>query len=124
MGGLLTGFALQLAWNIFPRCRCATLKWRRRRSRRRRGIGLESTGNSVVRTSLVAPVCVLIVLELGVDGSCAEHSTVESYTVIYAANSQSLLIIISFPSPTLSFIPDLKAFLQILPTAAFFLLLD
>ena len=31
------------------------------------------------------------------------------------------LIIISFSSPTLSFIPDLKpSFLQILPTAAFF----
>jgi len=31
------------------------------------------------------------------------------------------LIIISFSSPTLSFIPDLKPyFLQILPTAAFF----
>ena len=85
---------------------------------------LRSREYRVLRTSLVAPVCVLIVLELGVDGSCAEHSTVESYTVIYAANSQSLLIIISFPSPTLSFIPDLKAFLQILPTAAFFLLLD
>jgi len=27
------------------------------------------------------------------------------------------LIIISFPSPTLSFIPDLKPILQILPTA-------
>jgi len=35
------------------------------------------------------------------------------------------LIIISFPSPTLSFIPDLKPILQILPTAAFpFLLQD
>jgi len=32
-----------------------------------------------------------------------------------------ILIIISFPSPTLSFIPDFKKlpFLQILPTAAF-----
>ena len=29
------------------------------------------------------------------------------------------LIIISFSSPILSFIPDLKPFLQILPTAAF-----
>jgi len=50
----------------------------------------------------------------GVDGSCAKHLTVESYTVIYAANSYRPLIIISFPSPTLSlslslsFIPDLK----------------
>jgi len=42
----------------------------------------------------------------GVDGSCAEHLTVESYTAIYAANSHIfiiiIIIIISFPSPTLS----------------------
>ena len=34
------------------------------------------------------------------------------------------LIIISFSSPTLSFIPDLKPFLQILTTAAFLFLLQ
>jgi len=42
----------------------------------------------------------------GVDGSCAKHLTVESYMVIYAL--AAILIIISFSSPTLSFIPDLK----------------
>ena len=41
----------------------------------------------------------------GVDGSCAKHLTVESYMVIYALNSYTL---VSFSSPTLSFIPDLK----------------
>jgi len=35
-----------------------------------------------------------------------------------------ILIIISFPSPTLSFIPVLKPFMQILPTAAFHFLLQ
>jgi len=43
----------------------------------------------------------------GVDDSRAEHLNVESYTVIYASN-RFILIIISFPPPTLSFIPDLK----------------
>jgi len=42
----------------------------------------------------------------GVDGSCAEHLTVESYTVIYALTV--VLIIINFLSPTHSFIPGLK----------------
>jgi len=68
----------------------------------------------------VAPVCVLIVLEvLNVDGSCAKHLTVESYTVIYAANSHTYYYYyflahqhkacrLSFPPTTLSFIPDLK----------------
>jgi len=41
----------------------------------------------------------------GVDGSCAKHLTVESYMVIYAANSYTWFSI-SFPSLTLSFIPD------------------
>jgi len=40
----------------------------------------------------------------GVDGSCAKHLTVESYMVIYAANSYSYYF--SFPSP--SFISNLK----------------
>ena len=35
-----------------------------------------------------------------------------------------ILVIISFPSPTLCFIPYLKPFLQILPTAAFLFLLQ
>ena len=43
----------------------------------------------------------------GVDGSCAKHLTVESYMVVMLLNF--ILIIISFPSPTLSFIPDLKS---------------
>jgi len=46
------------------------------------------------------------VLEVLNDGSRAKHLTVESYMVIYAPNL--LVIIISFSSPTLSFIPDLK----------------
>jgi len=37
---------------------------------------------------------------------CAKHLTVESYMVIYAANSYTYII--SFSSPTLSVIPDLK----------------
>jgi len=43
----------------------------------------------------------------GVDGSCTKHLTVESYMVIYASKTATL-IIISFSSPTLFFIPDLK----------------
>ena len=42
----------------------------------------------------------------GVDDSCAKHLTVESYTVILPLTV--ILTIISFSSPTLSFIPDLK----------------
>ena len=58
----------------------------------------------------------------GVDGSCAKHLTVESYTVIYAANSY--LVVFHHP-PTLSFQTYNLPFLQILPTAAFrFLLQD
>jgi len=49
----------------------------------------------------------------GVDGSCAKHLTVESYMVIYAANSYTYII--SFSSPTLSFIPDLKPFFSANP---------
>ena len=53
----------------------------------------------------------------GVDGSCAEHSTVESYTVFIC--QQSYLLLFCIPSPTHSFIPGLNlSFLQILPTAA------
>jgi len=53
----------------------------------------------------------------GVDGSCAKHLTVESYTVVVLL---TFIIIISIPSPRHSFIPDLNLpFLQILPTVAF-----
>ena len=44
----------------------------------------------------------------GVDGSCAEHLAVESYTIVMLLTF--ILIIISIPSPLT---------LQILPTAAF-----
>jgi len=47
----------------------------------------------------------------GIDGSCAEHSSVESYTVnrrSLFANSHTVFIIIGIPSPTHSFIPGLK----------------
>jgi len=57
----------------------------------------------------------------GVDGSSAKHLTVESYTVVMPLTV--ILIIISFPSPTLSFIPYFP-FLQILLTAAFLFLLQ
>ena len=57
----------------------------------------------------------------GVDGSCTKHLTVESYMVFYASDSYT---VISFSSPTLSFIPDSSLFLQILPTAAFLFLLQ
>ena len=42
----------------------------------------------------------------GVDGSCAEHFTVESYTVFIC--QQSYLLLFGIPSPTHSFIPGLK----------------
>jgi len=57
----------------------------------------------------------------GVDGSCAEHLTVESYSVVIC--QQSFLLLLLFR--THSFIPGLKPFfLQILPTAAFLFLLQ
>jgi len=58
-----------------------------------------------------------------VDGSCAKHLTVESYTVVMLL-TLLLIIIISIPSPPHSFIPIL--FLQILLTIAslFFLRTD
>ena len=42
----------------------------------------------------------------GVDGSCAEHLTVESYTVFIC--QQSYLLLLGIPSPTHTFIPGLK----------------
>jgi len=42
----------------------------------------------------------------GVDGSCAKHLAVESYTSIMLPTFK--LIIVSIPSPTHSFIPGLK----------------
>jgi len=42
----------------------------------------------------------------GVDGSCAEQSTIESYTVIMLLTF--IFIIITIPSPPHSFIPGLK----------------
>ena len=42
----------------------------------------------------------------GVDGSCAEHLTVESYTVFIC--QQSYLLLFGISSPTHSFIPGLK----------------
>ena len=42
----------------------------------------------------------------GVDGSCAEHLTVESYTIIISL--QSYLLLFGIPSPTHSFITGLK----------------
>ena len=39
----------------------------------------------------------------GVDGSCAEHLTVESYTVIYAANSYTYCYLVFHRPLTLSF---------------------
>ena len=50
--------------------------------------------------------CVLIMLVRGVDGSCAEHLTVESYTLIIC--QQSYLLLFGIPSPTHPFIPGLK----------------
>ena len=45
---------------------------------------------------------------IGVDGSCAEHLTVESYTVFVFICQQSYLLLFCIPSPTHSFIPGLK----------------
>ena len=42
----------------------------------------------------------------GVDGICAEHLTVESYTVFIC--QQSYLLLFGIPSPTHSFIEGLK----------------
>jgi len=50
----------------------------------------------------------------GVDGSRAKHLTVESYTVVMLLTV--ILIIISFPSPTHSFIPGLKPFFSANPS--------
>jgi len=44
----------------------------------------------------------------GVDGSCAKHLTVQSYSVIMLLTFIFIIIIISMPSPTHSFIPGLK----------------
>ena len=57
----------------------------------------------------------------GVDGSCAKHLTVESYTAYTVILLLTVvLIIISSPSPlTLSFQAQNLPFLRILPTAAF-----
>ena len=44
----------------------------------------------------------------GVDGSCAKHLTVESYTVVMLLAFILTCIIISFPSPAHSFIPGLN----------------
>ena len=54
----------------------------------------------------------------GVDGSSAQHLTVESYTVVMLLTF--ILIIISIPSPlTPSFQAEKLTFLQIPPTVAF-----
>jgi len=34
-------------------------------------------------------MAIIIIITTGVDGSCAKHLTVESYTVVYAANSHT-----------------------------------
>jgi len=44
----------------------------------------------------------------GVDGSCAKHLTVESYTVVMLLTFILIRPIISIPSPLHSFIPGLK----------------
>ena len=57
----------------------------------------------------------------GVDGSCAKHLTIESYTVVMLLTV--ILIIISiYHSHTLSFRVENLPFLQILPAAAFLFL--
>ena len=45
----------------------------------------------------------------GVDGICAEHLTVESYTVFIC--QQSYVLLFGIPSPTHSLFPGLKTFL-------------
>ena len=50
----------------------------------------------------------------GVDGSCAEHLTVESYTVFIC--QQSYLLLFGIPSPTHSFIPGLKPSFSVNPS--------
>jgi len=39
--------------------------------------------------STINIVMAIIIIITGVDGSCAKHLTVESYTVVYAANSHT-----------------------------------
>jgi len=58
----------------------------------------------------------------GVDGSCAEHLTIESYTVIYAANSHTYYLSITFSL----FHPRLKTFLfcKSFPPQPFFFTTD
>ena len=61
-------------------------------------ISIQTAGLAFGSTGLI---CVLIVL-----GSCAEHLTVESYTVFIC--QQSHLLLSGIPSTTDSFIPGLK----------------
>jgi len=53
-----------------------------------------------------------------VDGSCAKHLTVESYTVVMLLTV--ILIIISFPSPTRSFTLGTFLFCKSFPPQPFF----
>jgi len=93
----------------------ATSSHRRRRSAvesaRRHG-PTSATGHRCDAVSLpnleINCVCFLGFLSLRGVSTLYCAIAVESHTVIYAANSCSLLIIISFPSPTHSFIPGLK----------------
>jgi len=60
---------------------------------------------------------------LSFDGICAEHLTVESYTVF--VYQQSYLLLFGIPSPTDSFVPGLKPSFSANPShcSPFFLLL-
>jgi len=53
---------------------------------------------------------------IAVEGSCAEHLTVEFYTVIMLLVLTFILIVISVPSPPHSFIPGLKPSFSANPT--------
>jgi len=50
----------------------------------------------------------------GVEGSCAEHLTIESYTVFICR--QSYLLLFRIPSPTHCFIPGLKPSFSVNPS--------
>ena len=58
-----------------------------------------------------------------VDGICAKHLTIESYTVFICQQSYLLLLLFHHPHP-LSFQTENLPFLQTLPTTAFLFLLQ
>jgi len=73
--------------------------------RRRKPAGIEITSRISIQTAGLAFGRHRV---KGVDGSCAKHLTVESYTVVMLLTVILIIIIISFPPINHSFIPGLR----------------